>query len=80
MERLHRDRRARLLRVSNISRDQLVTLCGSATLALALVQNRCYAWTGWDQEVRRVCRERGIIYQGFSLLTANQRELRASAA
>lgn len=75
MERLHRERRARLLGVSNISRDQLVTLCGSATVAPALVQNRCYARTGWDREVREVCHERGMVYQGFSLLTANQREL-----
>jgi hypothetical protein len=52
MERLHRERRARLLGVSNISRDQLVTLCGSATVPPALVQNRCYARTGWDREVR----------------------------
>ena len=78
MERLHRERRVRLLGVSNISRDQLVTLCGSATVAPALVQNRCYARTGWDQEVREVCREHGIVYQGFSLLTANQRELRGA--
>ncbi len=78
MERLHRERRARLLGVSNISRDQLVTLCGSATVTPAIVQNRCYARTGWDQEVRETCRERGIVYQGFSLLTANQRELRGA--
>ena len=78
MERLHRERRARLLGVSNISRDQLVTLCGSATIAPALVQNRCFARTGWDQEVREACRERGMVYQGFSLLTANQRELRGA--
>ena len=78
MERLHRERRARLLGVSNISRDQLVTLCGSATVAPALVQNRCYARTGWDQAAREVCRERGIVYQGFPLLTANQRELRGA--
>ncbi|MGH8587965.1 MAG: aldo/keto reductase family protein [Gammaproteobacteria bacterium] len=70
MERLHRERRARLLGVSNISRDQLMTLCASATVAPAFVQNRCYARTGWDQEV--------IVYQGFSLLTANQRELRGA--
>jgi diketogulonate reductase-like aldo/keto reductase len=37
----------------------------------ALVQNRCFARLGWDREVRRFCRERKIIYQGFSLLTAN---------
>jgi diketogulonate reductase-like aldo/keto reductase len=80
MERLPRERRTRLLGVSNISRDQLVTLCGSATVAPALVQNRCYARTGWDHEVRRVCRERGMVYQGFSLLTANQRELGGATA
>jgi diketogulonate reductase-like aldo/keto reductase len=26
----------------------------------------------WDEEVRDICREHGIIYQGFSLLTANR--------
>jgi diketogulonate reductase-like aldo/keto reductase len=37
-----------------------------------VVQNRCYAALGWDEEVREICRAHGIIYQGFSLLTANQ--------
>src|SRR5262249_49883662 len=37
----------------------------------AFVQNRCYARLRWDRDVRAFCRERGIIYQGFSLLTAN---------
>jgi diketogulonate reductase-like aldo/keto reductase len=37
-----------------------------------VVQNRCYAALGWDKEVREICRAHGIIYQGFSLLTANQ--------
>jgi diketogulonate reductase-like aldo/keto reductase len=41
----------------------------------AFVQNRCYARLGWDREVRRFCRERNIIYQGFSLLTANREVL-----
>jgi diketogulonate reductase-like aldo/keto reductase len=36
-----------------------------------VVQNRCYAITGWDKEVREICCSHGIIYQGFSLLTAN---------
>jgi diketogulonate reductase-like aldo/keto reductase len=43
------------------------------------VQNRCFARTGWDREVRAFCRERGIVYQGFSLLTANLGELRTPA-
>ena len=43
---------------------------------LAFVQNRCYARFGWDREVRLFCNERKIIYQGFSLLTANAEVLR----
>jgi hypothetical protein len=44
--------------------------------APAFVQNRCYARLGWDREVRRFCREREIVYRGFSLLTANKQVLR----
>ena len=36
-----------------------------------VVQNRCYAAFGWDQAVREICRSNNIIYEGFSLLTAN---------
>jgi diketogulonate reductase-like aldo/keto reductase len=65
----------RLLGVSNVSTEQLGALCAEASVAPALVQNRCYARTGWDREVRALCRERGVLYQAFSLLTANRREL-----
>jgi diketogulonate reductase-like aldo/keto reductase len=37
----------------------------------AFVQNRCFARLGWDRDVRAFCTERKIVYQGFSLLTAN---------
>jgi diketogulonate reductase-like aldo/keto reductase len=37
----------------------------------AFVQNRCFARLGWDRAVRHFCAERKIVYQGFSLLTAN---------
>ncbi|MGB9253871.1 MAG: aldo/keto reductase, partial [Candidatus Korobacteraceae bacterium] len=37
----------------------------------AFVQNRCFAQLGWDRDIRSFCRERKILYQGFSLLTAN---------
>ena len=30
---------------------------------------------GWDREVREVCKREGVVYQGFSLLTANVPEL-----
>jgi diketogulonate reductase-like aldo/keto reductase len=36
------------------------------------VQNRCYAARGWDRRVREVCAAWGLVYQGFSLLTANR--------
>jgi diketogulonate reductase-like aldo/keto reductase len=41
----------------------------------AFVQNRCFARDGWDREVRALCAERRIVYQGFSLLTANRQVL-----
>jgi diketogulonate reductase-like aldo/keto reductase len=44
--------------------------------APAFVQNRCYARLGWDRDVRLFCRERKIVYQGFSLLTANAEVVR----
>jgi diketogulonate reductase-like aldo/keto reductase len=67
--------RARFVGVSNFSAAQLRELLGIAKVAPSFVQNRCYARTGWDREVRRLCAERGVVYQGFSLLTANRSEL-----
>jgi diketogulonate reductase-like aldo/keto reductase len=71
MEAIHASGRARALGVSNISLEQLETLCERAKVAPRFVQNRCYARTGWDAEVRAFCRAHGLRYQGFSLLTAN---------
>ncbi len=63
--------RTRLLGVSNVSLRHLEQMAALHSEAPAFVQNRCYARFGWDREVRLFCRERDIIYQGFSLLTAN---------
>jgi diketogulonate reductase-like aldo/keto reductase len=68
--------RTRLLGVSNISLGQLRQMARAHAEPPAFIQNRCYARLGWDREVRAFCRERNIIYQGFSLLTANQQVLR----
>jgi diketogulonate reductase-like aldo/keto reductase len=68
--------RTRLLGVSNISLGQLEQMTAVHAEAPAFVQNRCYARLGWDRDVRLFCRERNIIYQGFSLLTANVEVLR----
>jgi diketogulonate reductase-like aldo/keto reductase len=63
--------RTRLLGVSNVSLLHLEQMAAAHTEAPAFVQNRCFARLGWDRAVRQFCRDRKIIYQGFSLLTAN---------
>jgi diketogulonate reductase-like aldo/keto reductase len=79
MEALQRAGTTRLLGVSNISYEQLDALCAGAEVTPAFVQNRCYARFGWDRDVRELCAANDIVYQGFSLLTANQRELSTPA-
>ena len=71
MEAIHTSGRARLLGVSNVSLEQLDLLCGQARVRPRFVQNRCFAVRGWDRDVRAFCTANQIIYQGFSLLTAN---------
>jgi diketogulonate reductase-like aldo/keto reductase len=68
--------RTRALGVSNVSLRHLEQMVEVDAEAPAFVQNRCYARFGWDREVRAFCNERKIIYQGFSLLTANAEVLR----
>src|SRR5713226_5164696 len=66
----------RLLGVSNVSLQHLGQMAATHAEVPAFVQNRCYARLGWDREVRSFCRDRKIVYQGFSLLTANAEVLR----
>jgi diketogulonate reductase-like aldo/keto reductase len=78
-EAMRRERdagRTRFLGVSNVSLRHLEQMAAAHTEVPVFVQNRCYARFGWDREVRLFCRERNIIYQGFSLLTANGEVLR----
>jgi diketogulonate reductase-like aldo/keto reductase len=63
--------RTRLLGVSNVSLRHLEQMAATGAEAPAFVQNRCFARAGWDRTIRAFCAERGIVYQGFSLLTAN---------
>ena len=68
--------RTRLLGVSNVSLEHLEQMVTVHSEIPAFVQNRCYARFGWDRAVRLFCQEHGIVYQGFSLLTANVEVLR----
>jgi diketogulonate reductase-like aldo/keto reductase len=68
--------RTRLLGVSNVSLRHLVQMEAAHDEVPSFVQNRCFARAGWDRAVRAFCAERKILYQGFSLLTANPEVLR----
>jgi diketogulonate reductase-like aldo/keto reductase len=85
IEAIYDSGKAKMIGVSNVSAEQLTLLCERAKHKPMVVQNRCYAALAWDQEVRAICRAHGILYQGFSLLTANRElfadpEVRAMAA
>jgi diketogulonate reductase-like aldo/keto reductase len=64
--------RTRLVGVSNVDLTHLEQMQAADLEMPAFVQNRCFARLGWDREVRMFCREQKIVYQGFSLLTANR--------
>lgn len=85
IEALYGAGKTKMIGISNVTAEQLRLLCERATHRPMVVQNRCYAALGWDQEVREICRAHHIIYQGFSLLTANREifadpDVRAMAA
>ncbi len=72
IEGLYQSGKTKMIGISNVTPEQLTQLCAQAAVKPMMVQNRCYAALGWDKEVRGICRAHGIIYQGFSLLTANR--------
>ena len=71
MEQLAESGKVKELGVSNVGIDQLQALCEAARIKPRYVQNRCFATVGWDRAIRQFCRDQDIVYQGFSLLTAN---------
>lgn len=75
MEALCRSGKTRMIGISNVAAGQLAELCEQANLKPMVVQNRCFAALGWDREVREICQAHDIVYQGFSLLTANRQVL-----
>ncbi|MGH7254021.1 MAG: aldo/keto reductase family protein, partial [Nitrospiraceae bacterium] len=75
MEGLYQAGKTKMIGISNVTAEQLAQLCDQANVKPMVVQNRCYAALGWDKEVREICQAHGIIYQGFSLLTANREVL-----
>jgi diketogulonate reductase-like aldo/keto reductase len=72
MESLYRSGRAKMIGVSNVAADQLAQLCEQANVKPMVVQNRCFAALAWDKQIREICHSHEVVYQGFSLLTANR--------
>jgi len=79
IEEIHRSGRAGMIGISNVNAMQLTALVEKAGVKPMVVQNRCFANRGWDRAVREICRKHSIVYQGFSLLTANPYVLRHPA-
>jgi diketogulonate reductase-like aldo/keto reductase len=71
MEEIHDRGLVRFLGISNIDHERLRILCERTRVRPTFVQNRCRLSQGWDRSVRQFCKANGLIYQGFSLLTAN---------
>jgi len=72
MEDLYHSGKTKTIGISNITAGQLTLLCEQASVKPMAVQNRCFAALGWDKAVREICHTHHLIYQGFSLLTANR--------
>lgn len=78
MEAIHEQRGARQLGISNCYDPVLFKrLYQEARVKPTVLQNRLYADSGYDQELRRFCREASITYQSFWTLTANPHILRS---
>jgi diketogulonate reductase-like aldo/keto reductase len=70
--RLPKDHQFERLGISNCYQlEQLETLCDAARILPSAIQNRFYAATHYDREIRVFCKARQIVYQSFWTLTAN---------
>lgn len=72
MEALVNEGKVRFLGISNVNLEQVEALYKKVLIKPSFIQNRCFAVSQWDKEIRLFCGKQKIIYQGFSLLTANQ--------
>ncbi len=72
MEKIYRKGGARQLGISNCYDTQtLERLYTDATVKPAILQNRFYQESGYDEELRNFCSKSKILYQSFWTLTAN---------
>ncbi|QKF67330.1 aldo/keto reductase [Arcobacter venerupis] len=72
MEEFYDKKEVGVLGISNCyDLDVLVYLYNNAKVKPSIVQNRFYAQSGYDKEIRAFCNENSITYESFWSLTAN---------
>jgi len=72
LEELVKSGGVRSIGISNCYEPKLFrTLCEKTAVKPRVLQNRFYAKTGYDVELRALCRTHGVHYQSFWTLTAN---------
>jgi diketogulonate reductase-like aldo/keto reductase len=80
METIHRAGGARQLGISNCYDPQLLRMLhADVAVKPAVVQNRFYAQSGYDADLRHWCSGHGVVYQSFWTLTANPHILASPA-
>lgn len=80
MEKIYHSGGARQLGISNCyDLELLQRLYADAYVKPSVVQNRFYADSGYDVNLRQWCKEQGVIYQSFWSLTANPHILGSEA-
>jgi len=57
--------------ISNVTLHELERLYDECSVKTAIVQNRFYPRNMWDVNVRRFCRENGMVWRSFWTLTGN---------
>ncbi len=72
MEQIYNQGGTKLIGISNCyDLEMLKQLHEAATIKPTVLQNRFYQDTDYDNEIRRWCQEKKMIYQSFWTLTAN---------
>ena len=72
METLVKNGFVKTIGLSNVTPGQLKEIYEFAEIKPAAAQIRCFAQRKWEKETRDFCKAKKIIFQGFSLLTANR--------
>ena len=76
----HVPQQARTLGISNVYQlEVLRALYDFASVKPSVVQNRFYAATGYDTDIRAFCVQKGMRYESFWTLTGNPALLRSHA-